>query len=47
MGIGRSPDIFQLNMSNLMSVLEYVRVYLDDQLMLTKDSFEDHLKKFN
>ena len=28
-----------------MSVLEYVRVYLDEQLVLTKNSFGDHLDK--
>ena len=28
-----------------MSVLEYVRVYLDGLLVLTNDSFEDHLQK--
>ena len=28
-----------------MSTLEYVRTYLDDLLVVTKDSFEDHLEK--
>ena len=32
-------------MSNLMNVLEYVKVYLVDTLVLTKDSFEDYLEK--
>ena len=41
-----SPDIFQLKMSNLMSTLEYIVVYLDDLLVLNKDSFEDHLQRF-
>ena len=28
-----------------MSTLKYVREHLDDLVMLTKDSFEDHLEK--
>jgi hypothetical protein len=28
-----------------METLEYVRVYLDDLLTITKDSLEDHLAK--
>ena len=45
MGIAGSPDIFQERMSGLMEQLEFVRVYLDDLLTLTKDTFEDHLEK--
>jgi hypothetical protein len=36
MGITGSPDIFQEKMSSLMENLEYVRVYLDDLIMITK-----------
>ena len=43
MGIMRAPDIFQNKMSNLMRHLEFVRVYIDDLLVITKESFEDHL----
>ena len=32
----KSWDIFQLKMSNLLSFLEYLRVYLDDLLVLTR-----------
>ncbi|WP_250537472.1 reverse transcriptase domain-containing protein, partial [Caballeronia sp. AZ10_KS36] len=32
-------------MSNLMMDLEYVRAYIDDLLVTTKGSFEDHLQK--
>ena len=46
MGIEGSQGIFQLKMSNLMSVLEYVRVYFNDLLVFTKDSFKDNLEKF-
>ena len=45
MGISGAPDIFQEKMSGLMAGLEFVRTYLDDVLVLTKDSFHDHLEK--
>ena len=45
MGVSCSADIFQEKMSSLMETLEYVRVYLDDLLTITKDSLEDHLAK--
>ena len=34
MGMTGSPDIFQEKMSSLMRTLEYVRVYLDDLLVI-------------
>ena len=43
MGIAGSPDIFQEKMTDLMSQLEYVRTYIDDLLLLTKTTFNDHL----
>jgi hypothetical protein len=42
MGIANAPDIFQDKMSNLMDGLEFVPTYLDDVLVLTNASFEDH-----
>ena len=47
MGLCNSPDIFQEKMSQLMTDLEYVRVYIDDLLVLTSGSFEDHLEKLH
>ncbi len=47
MGLCNSPDIFQEKMSELMEGLEYVRTYIDDLLVLTKGSFEDHLEKLD
>jgi hypothetical protein len=44
MGIAGSPDIFQSKMSELMEDLEYVQVYLDDLLCISRSSLEDHLK---
>jgi Reverse transcriptase (RNA-dependent DNA polymerase) len=46
MGIKNSPDIFQQKISDLMEGLEdFIRAYLDDILIITKGSYEDHLKK--
>ncbi len=40
-----SADIFQAEMGNLMAALEYVRVYIDNLLVITKSSHDDHLGK--
>ncbi|MGH7974544.1 MAG: RNase H-like domain-containing protein, partial [bacterium] len=46
LGLANSPDIFQDRMSTLMiGLLEFVRTYLDDILLMSKGSFEDHLEK--
>ena len=45
MGIAGSPDIFQRKMLELMESLEFVRVYLDNLLCISKLSLEDHLEK--
>ena len=46
MGIKNSPDIFQEKINELMEGLEeFIRAYLDDILIITKGSFEDHLEK--
>ena len=45
MGIAGSPDFFQEKMSSLMQTLTYIKVYLDDLLVITKSKYEDHLKK--
>ena len=45
MGVNVSPDIFQEKMSDLMSGLEFVRTYLDDLLIISNSSFEDHLQQ--
>ncbi len=45
MGLCNSPDIFQEKMSDLMEGLEYVRAYIDDLLICTKGSYQDHLEK--
>ena len=45
MGISGAPDIFQAKMSSLMAGLDFVRVYLDDCLILNRTTFADHLAK--
>ena len=45
MGISCAPNIFQDKMSALVAHLEFARVYIDDLLVLTNGSFDDHLSK--
>jgi len=45
MGVAGSPDIFQAKMSSLMAGLEFVRTYLDDVLIVSSSTFNDHLTK--
>ena len=40
-----SADILQAEMMDLMESLEYVRAYIDDLLVITRGSLEDHLEK--
>ena len=42
-----SPDIFQEKMSSLFADLEFVRAYIDDLLVITRGSFEDHMSQLN
>ena len=45
MGLCNSPDIFQEKMSKLMDGLSFVLTYIDDLLIISNDSFENHLTK--
>jgi len=47
MGIANSPDIFQSKINQLMEGLDYVRAYLDDILIVTKNTYDDHLNKLD
>ena len=47
MGIKTAPDIFQEKMMELMSGLDFVRTYLDDLLILSCGSFDDHTTRLN
>jgi hypothetical protein len=46
MGIKISPDVFQNVMSKLaQDIMDYVKTYLDDLLILTNKTFNNHLTK--
>ena len=45
MGVCNSPNLFQEHMSELMAGLEFVRVFVNNTLCLTKGDFDDHLQK--
>jgi Reverse transcriptase (RNA-dependent DNA polymerase) len=44
MGLNGSPDIFQAIINDIMGNLPNVRAYLDDIVVTTAGSYEDHLK---
>ncbi len=45
MGYAGSADIFHAEMMNLMEALENVRACIDDLLVITRKTLEDHLEK--
>ena len=45
MGAPNAPAVFQTKMGSLFQDLEYVRAYLDDLLIISNGTFEDHLDK--
>lgn len=45
MGIKNSPDVFQSIMTEILGDLEYTRTYIDDVLITSNGSFEDHCEK--
>ena len=47
MGLCNSPDIFQEKMNELFYGLDYVRTYIDDLLLISNKSLEDHIKKLD
>ena len=47
MGLCNSPDIFQEKMNDLFAGLDYVRAYIDDLLIISNGTFEDHLQKIS
>jgi hypothetical protein len=42
-----SANIFQAEMMDLMEALEYVQAYIDDLLVITRGTLEDHLVKLD
>ncbi len=45
MGFGGSADIFKTQMMDLMASLEYVRAYIDDLLIITRGTRDNHIEK--
>ena len=45
MGFAGLADIFQAEMGNLVATLEYIRAYIDNLLVITNGSLDDHLDK--
>ena len=43
MGLCNSPDIFQEKMGDLMEGLEFARAYIDDLLVVSKETLQEHL----
>jgi len=44
-GLSISPDLFQANMQMLLADLPFVKVCLDDVLIFSNGSYQDHMKK--
>jgi hypothetical protein len=45
MGICNAPDIFQSIMMRLLGDLDFVQVYIDDILLTSRSTFDDHMSK--
>jgi hypothetical protein len=45
MGFGGSADIFQAQIMDLMASLEFVRAYMDDLLIITRETVDEHLQR--
>ncbi len=45
MGFGGSASIFQAQIMDLMASLEFVRAYMDDLLIITRRTLDEHLQK--
>jgi len=45
MGFGGSADIVKTQMMDLMASLEYVRAYIDDLLIITRGTRDNHIEK--
>ncbi len=46
MGFGGSADIFQAKIMDLMVSLNFVQVYMDDLLIITRGILDEHLQKW-
>jgi hypothetical protein len=46
MGFGGSANIFQAQMMDLMASLEFVKAFMDDLLIITRHTLDEHLQKW-
>jgi hypothetical protein len=44
-GFGGLANIFQAQMMDLLASLDYVKAYIDDLLIITRRTLDDHLSK--
>ena len=45
MGVAKFPKILQQKMNSLFHRFEFIHVYIDDLLILTKEDWTDHVQK--
>ena len=45
MGMGTSGDIFQAKLDDLIGDIEVIKLYIDDILVLNKESLSNHIEK--
>ncbi len=45
MGFGGSANIFQAQLMDLLASLDFVRAYMDDSLIITRRTLDEHLQK--
>jgi hypothetical protein len=45
MGFGGSANIFKAQIMDLMASLEFVQAYMDDLLIITRGTLDEHLQK--
>jgi transposase InsO family protein len=47
MGVSNAPDIFQAIMADILGDLDFCRVYMDDILIVSSGTFDDHMHKLS
>ena len=47
MGVASSPDIFQAKIYQLLGDIRGVKAYIDDVLVINRNSFDDHLNQLD
>ena len=47
MGMANAPDIFQQVMNDILGDLDFVLIYIDDILITSNGTYEDHMQKLD